>query len=265
MYEVNATIEDGARLGSHVRIGAYAIVERGAVIGDRVAIGEHAIIRAGVIIGEGTAIGAGCIIEGSAEIGEHCVLHPYALLCGHPEGPTIQIGRNVVLRGHTIVYHDVVIEDQVTVGQYTFIRPGAIIREGVSLGSHNQIEGICEIGRQTRFHSNVHISMYSRIGSHCFIAPGFVPTNTPFPLSKFPDQSIQGVTVEDYVKIGANVTTAPGVTIGSNSLVGIGSVVVRDIPPNVFAMGNPCVVKRGIEELRYLDGSQEAPYERKES
>lgn len=40
----------------------------------------------------------------------------------------------------------------------------------------------------------------------------------------------------------------PGVTIGKNSVIGAGSVVVKDIPENVVAMGNPCRVLREIGE-----------------
>ena len=56
------------------------------------------------------------------------------------------------------------------------------------------------------------------------------------------------VTVEDNVWIGENVTICPGVTIGENSVIGAGSVVVKDIPANVIAVGNPCRVLREIGE-----------------
>lgn len=50
------------------------------------------------------------------------------------------------------------------------------------------------------------------------------------------------------VWIGANVTVLPGVTIGENSVIGAGSVVTRDIPANVVAVGSPCRVLRPIDE-----------------
>ncbi len=48
--------------------------------------------------------------------------------------------------------------------------------------------------------------------------------------------------------IGENVTICPGVTIGENSVIGAGSAVVKDIPANVIAVGNPCRVLREIGE-----------------
>ncbi len=48
--------------------------------------------------------------------------------------------------------------------------------------------------------------------------------------------------------IGAGVTIVPGVSIGKNTVIGAGSVVVKDIPDNVVAVGNPCRVLREIGE-----------------
>lgn len=48
--------------------------------------------------------------------------------------------------------------------------------------------------------------------------------------------------------LGANVTVLPGVTIGDNCVIGAGSVVVKSIPANSFAAGNPCKVIRTITE-----------------
>ena len=48
--------------------------------------------------------------------------------------------------------------------------------------------------------------------------------------------------------LGAGVIVMPGVTIGENSVIGAGSVVTRDIPPNVVAVGSPCRVLREISE-----------------
>ena len=56
------------------------------------------------------------------------------------------------------------------------------------------------------------------------------------------------ITVGDNVWIGAGVQVMPGVTIGSNVVIGGGSVVVKDIPGNCVAVGNPCRVLRPITE-----------------
>jgi len=54
------------------------------------------------------------------------------------------------------------------------------------------------------------------------------------------------ITVGNNVWFGGNVVVCPGVTIGSNVVIGAGSVVVHDIPDNCVAAGNPCVVKKSL-------------------
>ena len=56
------------------------------------------------------------------------------------------------------------------------------------------------------------------------------------------------ITIGDNVWIGGNVVINPGVSIGNNSVIGSGSVVTKDIPENVIAIGNPCRVLREITE-----------------
>lgn len=55
------------------------------------------------------------------------------------------------------------------------------------------------------------------------------------------------ITVGDNVWLGGNVVVLPGVTIGNNTVIGAGSIVTKDIPENVIAVGNPCKVVKNIE------------------
>ena len=57
----------------------------------------------------------------------------------------------------------------------------------------------------------------------------------------------RGVKIGNHVWIGMDVTILPGVEIGDNSIIGAGSIVTKDIPANVVAVGNPCKV---IKELK---------------
>src|SRR5574344_272173 len=56
------------------------------------------------------------------------------------------------------------------------------------------------------------------------------------------------ITIGDNVWLGGNVTVLAGVTIGDNAVIGAGSVVVKDIPSNVVAVGNPCKPIKNIDQ-----------------
>lgn len=57
-----------------------------------------------------------------------------------------------------------------------------------------------------------------------------------------------GITIGDNVWLGGNVVVNPGVHIGNNVVIGAGSIVTKDIPDNVVAVGNPCKVIHEITE-----------------
>lgn len=59
-------------------------------------------------------------------------------------------------------------------------------------------------------------------------------------------ESAKPITVGNNVWFGGNAVVMPGVTIGDNCVIGAGSVVTKDIPPNSLAVGNPCKVIREI-------------------
>lgn len=89
------------------------------------------------------------------------------------------------------------------------------------------------------------------IGSNVFIAPNVCIVTEEHAMDA--EQRLAGleythpVTIGDNVWICTGAIILPGVTIGANSVIGAGSVVTRDIPPNSLAVGNPCRVIRSLE------------------
>lgn len=88
------------------------------------------------------------------------------------------------------------------------------------------------------------------IGNNVFIAPNVGIYTAGHPLDVAQRNAgleyAYPVTIGDNVWIGAQVCILPGVTIGDNTVIGAGSVVTKDIPSNVVAVGNPCRVIKSI-------------------
>jgi maltose O-acetyltransferase len=91
-----------------------------------------------------------------------------------------------------------------------------------------------------------------RIGADCQIGPNVQLLTPTHPVAPTPRrdklEAAQPITIGDNVWLGGGVIVGPGVTIGDNTVVGAGSVVIRDLPANVLAVGNPARVVREITE-----------------
>ena len=85
-------------------------------------------------------------------------------------------------------------------------------------------------------------------GDRVFIGPncGFYTANHPTNAQERAQgiETANPITVGNDVWIGGNVTILSGVTIGDKVVIGAGSVVTKDIPPNVVAFGNPCKIHK---------------------
>ena len=140
----------------------------------------------------------------------------------------VQLGENVRIFKFVNAY-SCKIDDNSKVGAFVEIQKGASIGKNCKISSHTFI---CE---------GVHIE------DNCFVGHGVMFTNDLFPRATNPDGSQQSdedwTLVETFVKkgasIGSNATILCGITIGENALIGAGAVVVKDVPANSVAVGNP--------------------------
>ncbi len=118
----------------------------------------------------------------------------------------------------------------------------------------------CDYGYQTRIGAGTFVNFglmaadvaAITIGEDVQIGP-YVQLLTPtHPVQPQPRrakwESAEPITIGDNVWLGGGVIVLPGVTIGENTVVGAGSVVPRDLPANVVAVGNPARVVRTLTD-----------------
>jgi len=151
------------------------------------------------------------------------------------------------------------------------------ITSDVTLGKNVKINHFvnlygCEIGDNTKIGTFVEIQKGSRIGKNCkisshtfvcegvhirdevFVGHSVTFINDPYPRATTPNGQLQTeddwecipTIVERGASIGSNVTVLSGITVGENAIVGAGSVVTRDVPPNTIVAGNPAKIFRKL-------------------
>ncbi len=112
----------------------------------------------------------------------------------------------------------------------------------------------CRIGEATFINHGAYLMDAGKItiGSHCFIGPNcgmYTAIHAMLPEERNRGiERAKPIVLGDNVWLGGDVTILPGVTIGSNTVIGAGSVVTKDIPSGVVAAGNPCRVMREITQ-----------------
>lgn len=118
----------------------------------------------------------------------------------------------------TFVDDRAVLGANVTLGSGTLICPGVVVTSNVNFGRHVHVNINCSIGH------DVNVRDYVTLSPSCNL--------------------MGGVSVSEHAFIGTAVTILPKKSVGERALVGAGSVVVKDIPPDVTSFGNPSVTIR---------------------
>jgi acetyltransferase-like isoleucine patch superfamily enzyme len=199
----------------------------------------------------------------NVQLGKDVVIDDFTIIGAPPRGktagalPTI-IGDNSHIRSHSIIYAGTKIGYKLETGHGIMIREDNKIGEDCSIGTNSVLENGNNIGNNVRIHSNVFIPQYTVIEDHAWVGPNVVLTNDPHPPCA---KCMKGPTIKQYAKIGANATILPMLTIGENSLIGAGSLVIRDVPPNSVVAGHPAKVIKKISEIDCWFDIIERPYQ----
>ncbi|HZT21575.1 MAG TPA: acyltransferase [Verrucomicrobiae bacterium] len=149
--------------------------------------------------------------------------------------PDVKLGRNVRLFGYANLY-GCEIGDEVKIGPFVEIQKGVRVGNRCKISSHSFLcEGVV-------------------LEDDVFIGHNVTFTNDRYPRATNGNGQLQTeadwVCIPTLVKRGASIgsgaTLLCGITIGENAIVGAGSVVTRDVPPNVVVAGNPARILRTL-------------------
>jgi len=131
---------------------------------------------------------------------------------------------------------------------------GCEIGDNTKIGCFVEIQKKSSIGKNCKISSHTFICEGVTIEDNVFIGHGVMFTNDTYPrataadgaLQTEADWKVEPTFVRQGASIGSNCTILCNVTIGENAIVGAGSVVTKDVPPNTVVAGNPARVLRRL-------------------
>jgi bifunctional UDP-N-acetylglucosamine pyrophosphorylase / glucosamine-1-phosphate N-acetyltransferase len=173
-------------------------------------------IAADVVIERGT------ILEGKTSIGAGSRIGPYAVLRETTVGERCGV-ENSTLEGATL-------EDDVRVGPYSHLRPGAYLERGVELGNFGEVKN-ARLGTGTKMHHFSYIGD-AEVGQRVNIGAGTITLN-------YDGVKKNRTVIGDDAFIGSDTLLRAPVTVGAGATTGAGAVVTKDVPEGMVAVGMP--------------------------
>ncbi len=142
--------------------------------------------------------------------------------------PDVELGKNVRIYDFVNLY-------------------GCRIGDGTRIGAFVEIQKGASIGRNCKISSHTFICEGVKIEDEVFVGHGVVFINDRYPrattedgrLKTDRDWTCEKTVVRRRASVGSGAVILGGVTIGEEALVGAGSVVTKDVPPNAVVVGNP--------------------------
>ncbi|MBI4328584.1 MAG: bifunctional UDP-N-acetylglucosamine diphosphorylase/glucosamine-1-phosphate N-acetyltransferase GlmU [Chloroflexi bacterium] len=182
-------------------------------------------IDASVRIGIDTVIYPSTHVSGASEIGAGCHIGPGAIVRDSRIGDGCHIVASLI-EGASL-------EEEVDVGPYSHLRPGAYLCRGVHIGNFAEVKA-SRLGREVKMGHFSYVGD-ADIGDRVNIGAGVVTCN-------FDGVQKHRTVVEEDAFVGSDTMLVAPVRVGARSKTGAGSVVTKDVPPESVAAGMPARV-----------------------
>ena len=133
---------------------------------------------------------------------------------------------------------------------------GCEIGDRTKIGTFVEIQKGVQIGRNCKISSHTFICEGVTIEDNVFVGHNVTFINDPFPRATNEEGRLKGdgdwecipTIIKSGASIGSSATLLSGITVGENAIIGAGSVITKDVPPNTIVAGNPARVMRGIKD-----------------
>lgn len=174
----------------------------------------------GVVIGKDTIIHAGAHVTGRTVIGAACTIEPSAII------RDCRIGDRVIVKAGSVLESSEVHND-VAIGPMAHLRPGTVLADEVKIGNFVETKKIT-MGKGSKASHLTYLGDAS-IGSDVNIGCGTITCN-------YDGVNKHRTVIEDGVFVGSDVQLVAPVTVGRNALIGAGSTITKDVPPDSLAV-----------------------------
>jgi len=176
----------------------------------------------GVRIAADTVIERGCVLEGNTSIGPDSRIGPYSILRDTAVGARCLVEASV-LEGATL-------EDDVRIGPFSHLRPGAYLEQGVGMGNFGEVKA-ARLRKGTKMHHFSYVGD-ADVGERVNIGAGTITMN-------YDGVNKHRTTIGNDAFIGSDTLLRAPITVGEGAVTGAGAVVTKDVAPGMLAVGVP--------------------------
>jgi len=184
---------------------------------------SSSLVDVDVELAPDVVIERGCVLEGKTKVGAGSRIGPYSILRDTTVGANCKVEASV-LEGATL-------EDDCRIGPFGHLRPGAYLERGVEMGNYGEVKA-ARLGAGTKMHHFGYVGDAS-VGKRVNIGAGTITMNYTAKRTK------ERTEIGDDAFIGSDSLLRAPVRVGHRAITGGGSVVTKDVPDDMIAVGVP--------------------------